>query len=332
MPCYKPIVGYRSKFISPNGKYPITFSHAEAQRDKEVSLPCGQCIGCKLDHSRVWAIRCVHESSMHLNNSFITLTYNGKNLPEGGTLVKKHYQDFMKRLRDTIYPVKVRYFHAGEYGYIYDEKDQVVKDRVTIGDRDYYRAQLGRPHYHACIFGYDFPDKTLWKQRNGIPLYRSKQLEKLWNKGYSSIGQVTFESAAYVARYCTKKLNNDLEMAKGEDGTYHYEKLDPETGEIYTVEKEYTTMSRRPGIGRDWYDKYKDTDIEGDFIVLKGRKIKVPKYYMSIMEVEDNDEFQLVKDNRLIKGMESAHDNTPERLEDKEKVKEAQLNMLKRKL
>lgn len=149
-----------------------------------LSLPCGQCIGCRLEYSRQWAIRCMHESTLHDQSCFITLTYSDDNLPEHGTLILRDFQLFMKRLRFEFSNVKIRFYHCGEYG-----------------------EKFGRPHYHALLFGIDFEaDRTLYSQsKQGSKLYVSDTLNKLWNKGFATIGNITFESAAYVARYVVKK-------------------------------------------------------------------------------------------------------------------------------
>lgn len=182
MPCFYPLHGYRAKRINPKTKKrAIVFKVHDGFVDMPVIVACGRCSGCRLERSRQWAIRCMHESSLHEFNSFITLTYAPKHLPPGGTLVLKHWQQFMYRLRKK-YGKGIRFFHCGEYG-----------------------EKLGRPHYHAILFGLDFADKTKWKMRRGYQTWRSKSLEKLWPFGHSEIGSVTFESAAYVARYILKK-------------------------------------------------------------------------------------------------------------------------------
>ena len=151
-------------------------------------VPCGQCIGCRLERSRQWAIRCVHEASLHTDNCFITLTYSPDCLPSDGSLNHDDFQKFFKRLRKHIAPKKIRYYMCGEYG---EDLQQPSK--------------LGRPHFHACLFGLDFDDKQLYIVRDDVKLYTSATLEKIWGKGFVTIGDVTFESAAYVARYIAKK-------------------------------------------------------------------------------------------------------------------------------
>lgn len=274
MPCYRPIKGYRSK--TPNektGKCPVVFKASdEIQHRYEldgrrvpvvIDLPCGQCIGCRLERSRQWAIRCCHEAQLYERNCFITLTYNDNNLPENGSLDLKHFQDFMKRLRFR-FGEGIRFFHCGEYG-----------------------ERFRRPHYHACLFNFDFDDKVIFRSDRGNNLYVSKALEELWPFGFSLIGEVTFESAAYVARYITKKITGDRAES-------HYDGRKPE----------YTTMSRRPGIGRGWLDKYHSDVYPSDFVVIKEKKMKPPKYYDRQYEVDYPSDFKWVKVGRRIERKE----------------------------
>lgn len=244
MACIHPLKGYRGLHIGKSGKRPIVFNPSQGFRDLPVSVPCGQCRFCRLEKSRQWAIRCAHEASLNVANSFITLTYSNAHLPPDGSLNLRHFQLFMKRLRKRLGPV--RFFHCGEYG-----------------------ALNLRPHYHACLFGLEFEDKILHKidKKTKIPLYKSEILSELWPFGFSTIGDVTFESAAYCARYITKKIT-------GPPAEAHYQNIDQETGEIHQLKPEYTTMSRRPGIGRAWFDKYKSDLYPDDFIILRGKKMK----------------------------------------------------------
>lgn len=251
--------GYYSKTRNENGKYSIVFNKKESE-GVSVQLPCGQCIGCRLERSRQWAVRCMHEASLYKDNCFLTLTFNNDNLNSDGSLVKRDFVLFMKRLRKK-FGSKIRFFHCGEYG-----------------------SKLSRPHHHACIFNFDFPDKVLWTVRDGIKLYRSKSLEKLWPYGFCTIGSVTFESAAYVARYITKKIT-------GKKAESHYEKINKETGEVVKIVPEYITMSRRPGIARAWFEKFKDDVYPSDFVIIRNNiKCKPPKYYDKIYDEMTLDE------------------------------------------
>lgn len=270
--------------------------------DLPVTIPCGQCIGCRLERSRQWAIRCVHEAQLHDANAFITLTYDEEHLPPGPSLEKTHFQLFIKRLRKHIKPTKIRYYHCGEYG-----------------------SNYGRPHYHACLFGFDFPDKYLWSERKSIKLYRSPMLERLWPQGLSSIGNVTFESAAYVARYITKKY-------LGPDSAKHYERVDTDTGEITSITPEYTTMSLKPAIGKLWYDKYSADVYPSDEIILRGKRLKPPRYYNGLYELQNPASMATIKKSRIRKARKNSSDTTPARLLVRERSKLLQAKQLLRPL
>lgn len=278
----------------------MVFNRRDAeQADEPVQLPCGQCIGCRLERSRQWALRCVHEASMHERNCFITLTYDQDHLPKDGSLHKEDFQLFMKRLRKR-YGSGARYFHCGEYG----EKNR-------------------RPHYHACLFNFDFPDRELWTVRSGVHLFTSDQLRELWPFGFSTVGDVTFESAAYVARYVTKKIT-------GPSAAQHYERIDFRTGEIFTLNPEYTTMSRRPGIGRPWLEKYRTDVYPHDRVVMRGREMRPPKYYDAILELEDPESLEYVKAKRTEAMRSALKDATYERLRVREQHQYLRFDKLKR--
>ena len=291
VPCYKPITGYRSKYKNANGKRSLVFSAEKSIDGKPIDIGCGQCIGCRLERSRQWAMRCVHEAALYQDNSFITLTYNNHYLPEDGSLDITDYQKFMKRLRKKHDYKKIRFFHCGEYG----ETKQ-------------------RPHYHAILFNHDFKDKTEFGENNGHKIYVSGELAELWPFGYSSIGNVTFESAAYVARYVMKKVT-------GERAEEHYKGRAPE----------YVTMSRNPGIGNEWFKKFKQDCFPKDYMTINGKRCQPPKYYDNLYEVEFPEEMEELKLKRQAKAKNNK-DNSLERLESREKVKKRQLGMLRRKV
>ena len=298
MACYHPIQAWRGKDVGASGKRPLVFEPAYALDPTDyLHIPCGQCIGCRLKRSCDWAIRCCHEASLHKRNCFLTLTYNDDNLPEYGALRFDDFQKFMKRLRKKIWPSTVRYFHCGEYG---DKTD--------------------RPHYHALIFGYDFPDKVLLKKsRRGDCYFTSQTLTDLWGLGHCLIGSVSFESAAYVARYIVKKQTGDSSFE-------HYAVIDHSTGEILAVRpKEYVTMSRRPGIGKDWYDKFSSDVYPRDFVVLNGRKMRPPKFYDKLFDIDSPEEFEALVDDRCLTAVKHVCNNTRERLTVRESVQTAAL-------
>lgn len=208
----------------------------------------------------------------------------------------------MKRLRFHFGDKKIRFFHCGEYG-----------------------EKYGRPHYHAILFGIDFDDKQLHTIINGNRLYTSPTLEKLWPYGYSSIGNVTFESAAYVARYIMKKVT-------GDQADEHYSVINEETGEILYKQPEYTTMSRRPGIAAGWFEQYADDVYPKDFVTVRGKKMRPPKFYDRLMEKTRPYEIEDIKAARVEKAREHSLNNTPERLHVREQVQKLKLKQLPRKL
>jgi len=292
MPCYHPIQGYRSTELGKTGKRKIVFSPTKGYVDLPVKVPCGQCIGCRIDRSQAWAARCVHESQFHDQNCFITLTYAPENLPPGGTLVKKHFQDFMKRLRKNS-GKKIRFFHCGEYG-----------------------ENLERPHYHAILFGLDFPDKVKHTQNaRGEIIYTSPLLERIWGKGHCTVGPLTYETAAYTARYIMKKITGDMAES-------HYQGRLPE----------YITMSLKPGIGNKFFEEYQNDVFPSDYIVIRGSQKKVPKYYDRQLEKLDPEYFEKVKSARVRRGLKYRIDSTPERLSVREEVATAKLNLKSRKI
>lgn len=303
MPCFHPLSAYQSRWVRANGKRGIYFPNSVQNPSNfdPIQLPCGQCSGCRVERSRQWAIRCVHEAQLHKRNCFITLTFNDDHLPEDRSLNVRDFQLFMKRLRKK-YGSNIRFFHCGEYGDL-----------------------RHRPHYHACLFNHDFDDRTLWKINNGVRLYRSAELESLWPYGFSSVGDVTFESAAYVARYIMKKINGDA----AED---HYWYMDPETGEMFRQKPEYTTMSRRPGLATGWLEKFMPDVYPHDEIVIRGKKMRPPRFYDSKYQLMYPDEFLELKAKRMAKALENLDDNTQERLNVKEKVFNVKISRLKRTL
>ncbi len=287
-----------------------------------MKLPCGRCIGCRIDRSRQWAVRCVHEASLRGDNSYVTLTYSPAKLPFGGTLDKYQFVTFMKRLRKAIWPKKVRYFHCGEYGEVCRDCDLVEK----YCSCEVYRAGPGRPHHHALLFGLEFPDKVLWKRIRGNPVYISKMLDEIWGNGFCSIGAVSFQSAAYVARYVMKKQNGDL-------AEKHYERVLKETGEVVKLQPEYLTMSLRPGIADEWFRKHKDDVFPDDFCVIGGKKFKTPRFYDKLIRRLDGEEvLEQIKAVREESALRRAHDSAPERLSSRETVQLEKLKRLRREL
>lgn len=321
MPCYRPNTAYYPLFLDDCGKRRLRFdAQARFNGDyKEINVPCQRCIGCRLEYSRQWAIRCMHEASLWSRNCFVTLTYNNASMPDYGCLRYRDMNLFQKRLR-FHFGNGIRFFAAGEYGEL-----------------------SARPHYHMLIFNHDFEDKEFHSQRGDFILYRSPSLEKLWTNpktgesyGYSSVGTLTFDSAAYVARYVTKKITGDMAFdhyaVVGADGL----PLVDIDGEVIMRPPEKAFMSRRPGIGKGWYDKFKRDTYKDDTVILKradGSRISVrpPKYYDNKFKVEYPFDWDEIKFERQ-EAAKLYSDNSFERLRVREEVKLAQLKSLKRTL
>lgn len=303
MPCYSPLQAWRGPKL-PTGKRSVVWKRKDAASslvDAELRLPCGQCIGCRLERSRQWAMRCVHEASLHKRNCFVTLTYDDPHLPAGGGLSLRDWQLFMKKLRKYAGRCKVRFFMCGEYG-----------------------EKFCRPHFHACLFNWDFADKVLWSVRDGVRLYRSPRLEKLWGNGFCSVGDVTFESAAYVARYIMKKVT-------GAGAPDRYDVFDRKTGEVFQESRpEFVTMSRRPGIARGWFEKFSLDTYPSDFVVLRGMKMKPPRFYDGIYDVVDPAGMAGVKARRNSRAFSLRGENGDYELRCKEVNKLAQVSRLSR--
>nr|QJB20565.1 MAG: replication initiator protein [Microvirus sp.] len=294
MPCFHPVAAWQAKDGS------IVFSERLAPDGRSLNLPCGRCVGCRLERSRQWAVRCVHESKSHEANSFITLTYDDDHLPSDRSLNYEHFQRFIKRLRKRH---KVRFYMCGEYG---DEFD--------------------RPHFHACIFGYDFAgDRVVWKRNNGFTLFRSQELEALWPYGFTTVAEFNFETAAYTARYIMKKITGDL----AED---HYRYVDPDTGEIFDRVPEFNRMSLKPGIGGHFYDRFSSDIFPHDYVVVNGVRAKPPRYYDKMLKRFDEETFDFIKEEREYKASLNRLDNTFDRLGVKEQVAVARISTLKRSL
>lgn len=271
-----------------------------------MRIPCGQCMGCRLDRAGDWATRIAHEAQLHQANSFLTLTYSEQHLPEDLSLSVRHVQLFMKRLRRSLEPEQIRFFGCGEYG-----------------------DKFKRPHYHLIIFGWDFPDKFPWRKTgSGYVVYRSPKLEQIWPFGHVEIGTVTTQSAGYVARYVTKKVHGDDEVAKA---AYMREKVDPDTGEIrkWSVMKEFVVMSRKPGIGSGWFEQFACDAFPSDFVVIDGMRRRVPRYYTKKLLEEQQ---RKVKQQRRERAALHPEEQTDSRLITKHESRAIAARLLVRKM
>lgn len=271
---------------------------------RELALPCGQCIGCRLKRSSDWATRCLHEASLHEENAFLTLTYDEDHVPVQGQLVYPHFQDFMKRLRYRI-GKPLRFYMCGEYGEHFD-----------------------RPHYHAILFGHAFlSDRVLLKRSSQGSLYSSGLLDSVWKHGMCSIGDVTFDSAAYVARYVIKKVNGKL-------ADEHYTRVDAITGEVYQKVPEFSRMSlQNGGIGAGWLERYTSDVTNAGAVMVYNTPRSVPRYYGKLLD-ERTDYARDLLDVTRFSRVRSVHanDNSYERMRVKEEVAKAKISVKRRDL
>lgn len=244
---------------------------------KYTEIPCGNCINCRLEYAKTWAMRCILEAKNYENNEMLTLTYNDENVPkvkgvnlktgeleEHETLVKKDVQDFLKRLRKNT-GQNFRYFMCGEYG-----------------------AENNRPHYHLIMYNLKVEDKEVHHiNKKGNKQYTSQSIEKIWGKGYISLCPVTYETCEYVARYVIKKQ-------KGPNAKEQY--LDR------NQEPEYTCMSRRPGIANDYFENLKEGDYEKKKIWIQTsqalKKCKPSRYFDKLFEEYNPKEMARIKQER----------------------------------
>lgn len=233
------------------------------------TIPCGQCIGCRLDYSRQWANRLMLELSDHDPDDcwFLTLTYDDEHVPKSAnidtgeltlTLNKRDVQLFHKRLRKEFDSKKVRFFLAGEYG-----------------------EKTSRPHYHGIYFslhleGFDPTDpRNVWcKTPQGFTLYHWSRLDEIWSNGRVIIAPVTWDTCAYTARYVCKKLTGPL----------------AEYYETFGLVPEFSLMSRKPGIARNWYENLDEFDPTKKISIAtttKGLTFSPPRYFKELWKVDN---------------------------------------------
>lgn len=310
MKCEQPVQAWKSRTLTKNGKEKLVFNR-KAGYGQSMLLPCGHCYSCAIVKSNQWAVRAMHEAGEHEENAFITLTYNNSNLPLGGgkvpTLHKPDVQKFIKRYRKRGHDF--RYIFGAEYG-----------------DRN------GRPHYHGLVFGHQFKDlvrlaRTRTPNKNPKPLHMSPTLQELWPQGFNSIGELTFQSAAYVARYCSKKsygaeafdkykyLVNQVtgDVVKASSPLYQVAR-EFEDYQQFKIEREWQIQSLKPAIGVSWLERWwRDISNDGFITVRKWNSsenkfeyypMRVPRYYLKWLENHEektpqHDKFMEIKQSTL---------------------------------
>lgn len=308
MPCLGPLTAFYSKELNASGKRGLVFDKRASHSGVKIMIPCGQCVECRLDYARNWAIRLMKEKQCHDVSSFLTLTYDSEHLPEDGSLSKVAISAFCKRLHNRLLRSRgkgIRFYYCGEYG-----------------------ERFGRPHYHAIIFGYDFPDKKFYKYNSrGEPIYRSEFLRELWPFGLNGIGDVTFESAAYVAGYVVDKIS--VSSQSPEELREHYSRVSAD-GVYYTVLPEFSGQSRRPGIGRLWFDKFSSETYRDDSVVINGMAVRPPRYFDTLYEGIDAKRLKDLKSVRRRRALVKKADQTSRRRRVRELVIQARLGLRKK--
>lgn len=242
----------------------------------------------------------LHEAQMHEDNCFLTLTYDDDHLPPNGSLVKADMQRFFKRFRARLDGRRIKFFYCGEYG-----------------------DKGNRPHYHAIIFNYFPPDAVLHSYDKGNPYFISSFFSSIWSMGNHYLSSVSFDTCAYVAQYCTKKIIS----------SYDFTRVNLVDGTWWEVENEFGHQSN--GIGLSWLNKY-HTDIwkkradqdDFDFVITSdGRKLPPPRYYLEKRkELEDKSGVSWSVKARRIARADPA-EQRPERLRAKEKFAMGKLRL-----
>ncbi|WNK12720.1 MAG: replication initiator protein [Microvirus sp.] len=296
-----------------NGQIEFLGNHAKGRFFNQVTatlqIPCGQCAECRLKRSREWAIRCMHEASLHADNCFITLTYRDK--PDfNPSLNYRDFQTFMKRLRKNWPKDRIRFYVGGEYG----------ETNPKTGCKD---GGIYRPHFHAILFGFNFPDRVPCRMLDSSSLYRSDALDRIWQHGHCSIGEVTFESASYVARYCMQKKTGQMALS-------HYKWIDTGTGECIDRQPEFNKMSLRPGIGADWIRRFSDDVYPNDAVICRGVETLPPRYYDKFIKKKSPDMHEEIQESRITEGSKRRKDHTDERNIVRNEVVKARSNSLTR--
>lgn len=282
MACYHPLKAWPVGVNPESGKtkYVVTGQDTldvASKTGDPIQVPCGKCVGCRLSYSRQWADRCVLESLYHPFNYFITLTYDDEHVPgtfygdefgeaiDAYTLDKRDLQLFFKSLRNNFGNNSFRYFACGEYG-----------------------EETFRPHYHILLFAdFEITDLVSFRFERGNWYYKSDTISRIWHRGNILVGEMTWESAAYTARYCMKKING----------------LSGKDYEFFNMVPEFTVMSRRPGIGYQYYQDHKleiYSNLSFSIATPKGgKKLRPSKFYDRMFDLDDPAAMQDIKKQRM---------------------------------
>lgn len=261
MPCFFPVPTYRCRRTDVLSHNPHAFPDPILGKRK-----CWYCLGCRLDRSRGWGIRCMHEAGEYELNSFLTLTYDDANLEKvRHSLSLEEITGFLHRYRKVVWRKhkrRFRFYYCGEYG-----------------------EERKRPHYHVLIFGHR-PDDLVRLPRKGLPLFKSDEVFSAWKRGFVSVGDVTYESAAYCAQYVSKKRY-------GKDADAFYKSLG--------LVPEFSHQSKQAGgLGYRWIMRHMSEVYSSDEVILRGKPMRPPPYYDRIFERVDAEGYAKLKDDRIV--------------------------------
>lgn len=295
MVCYNPVLLFPlSGVTTKSGKQHMSVYGSLANYPHLASDPrfirgsCGQCVGCRLEYSRQWAMRAVHELEFHEHSCFCTFTFDNLHLPSDLSVSVRTHQLLMKRIRKE-FGSGIRFIMSSEYG-----------------------EKFGRPHYHYCLFGLYLPDKEYLYSCNGVKYYTSEAIQSVWPYGRVIVGDVTFESVAYVARYVLKKASS--------------------ADRFPNRNKEFLLVSRKPGLGYQWLQKYGSNTYDNDYVIIRGKKMKPPKYYDSKWAESNPDWIEQIKNNRISSMVAHEENNSFDRLVVRERCHQSKASRLLRPL
>lgn len=302
----------RNLYLTPHGPklYP-----PKGWDEPPIEVACTLCIGCQLDKQFEWGVRVTHELQFHEQSWFVTLTYDNENLPADMSLQKRDHQLFLKKLRRRV-DKPIRFLLCGEYG-----------------------GKTGRPHYHAILFGLTLDDlEPRTRNKRGELLYDSQFLEKVWGKGFVTVGEANINTGMYVAGYTLK--DTTIKRRRDEKGQLvPFYVIDKETGEVKERTRPYlVTSNRGGGIGAEWFKKYGNTDVRDNLVIRSHKepdkmiKVPVPRYYRKLQEREDPIKYEQEKQQRILKMLtpQAVANRSDERLAAKVKNREAKMKMYTR--
>lgn len=270
-----------------------------------MPIPCGHCYGCRSDQRLQWTIRNTHEASLHQDTTFLTLTIDDEHLPWHGSLDRALLQNFLKRLRHECNRV-----HNPTYRNSRPNTISNAETRIRFFACGEYGTTTKRAHYHALLYNMWPRDAQVY----GADTYTSSTMSELWKEGSHQFSRVNPDRIAYVCGYTVKKMGTIRDRTA-------YGVVDPETGEYFERQPEFAVMSRRPGIGAGWFEKF-NKDLRRGYLHHEGSKVTVPRFYERKYQETYPEE---VEERKLLRAkLRDQHDpkeQTLRRLADKEAVK-----------